>query len=39
MNFLKKLENQILIADGAMGTLLYSFGTDSCFEAIKSITP
>jgi methionine synthase / methylenetetrahydrofolate reductase(NADPH) len=35
MNFLKKLENQILIADGAMGTLLYSFGTDCCFEALN----
>jgi methionine synthase I (cobalamin-dependent)/5,10-methylenetetrahydrofolate reductase len=35
MSFLKKLEHQILIADGAMGTLLYSFGTDCCFEALN----
>ena len=38
MNFLKRMENEILIADGAMGTLLYSFGKDSCLEAIKSFT-
>ncbi len=35
MNFLKKLEKQILIGDGAMGTLLYSFGKDSCFEELN----
>lgn len=35
MSFLKKLEDQILIADGAMGTLLYSYGTDCCFEELN----
>jgi methionine synthase / methylenetetrahydrofolate reductase(NADPH) len=35
MSFLKKLEDQILIADGAMGTLLYSYGTDFCFEELN----
>lgn len=35
MSFLDKLKNEIMIADGAMGTLLYSFGTDSCFEELN----
>ncbi|WP_223591823.1 bifunctional homocysteine S-methyltransferase/methylenetetrahydrofolate reductase [Neobacillus bataviensis] len=35
MSFLEKLKNQILIADGAMGTLLYSFGKDSCLEELN----
>lgn len=35
MSFLEKLKNQILIADGAMGTLLYSYGTDCCFEELN----
>jgi len=35
MNFLKRLENEILIADGAMGTLLYSYGKDSCIEQLN----
>ena len=39
MSFLEKLQGQILIADGAMGTLLYSFGTDSCFEQINLTHP
>lgn len=39
MSFLDKLKQQILIADGAMGTLLYSFGTDSCFEQINLSHP
>jgi homocysteine S-methyltransferase len=39
MNFLQKLENQILIGDGAMGTLLYSFGKDSCAEEINLSHP
>ena len=33
--FLEKLKNQILIGDGAMGTLLYSFGKDSCLEELN----
>jgi len=35
MSLLQKLANQILIADGAMGTLLYSFGKDSCSEELN----
>lgn len=35
MSFLDKLKNEIIIADGAMGTLLYSYGTDSCFEELN----
>ncbi|MGG3564180.1 bifunctional homocysteine S-methyltransferase/methylenetetrahydrofolate reductase [Neobacillus rhizosphaerae] len=35
MSFLEKLKNQILIADGAMGTLLYSYGKDSCLEELN----
>ncbi len=39
MSLLDKLEKQVLIADGAMGTLLYSFGTDSCFEELNLSHP
>jgi len=39
MSFLEKLNNQILIADGAMGTLLYSYGTDCCFEELNLSQP
>lgn len=35
MNLLKRMENEILIADGAMGTLLYSYGKDSCLEQLN----
>ncbi|MBZ9535121.1 bifunctional homocysteine S-methyltransferase/methylenetetrahydrofolate reductase [Cytobacillus oceanisediminis] len=35
MSFLDRLKNEILIADGAMGTLLYSYGKDTCFEALN----
>ncbi|MCQ6276190.1 bifunctional homocysteine S-methyltransferase/methylenetetrahydrofolate reductase [Bacillus sp. V3B] len=35
MNFLKKMEKEILIADGAMGTLLYSYGKDNCLEQLN----
>lgn len=35
MSFLDKMKNEIVIADGAMGTLLYSYGTDSCFENLN----
>lgn len=35
MTLLEKLKHQILIADGAMGTLLYSYGTGSCFEELN----
>ncbi|OLS38449.1 bifunctional homocysteine S-methyltransferase/methylenetetrahydrofolate reductase [Bacillus sp. MRMR6] len=39
MTLLEKLKQQILIADGAMGTLLYSFGKDSCFEELNLSRP
>ncbi|GHH97707.1 bifunctional homocysteine S-methyltransferase/methylenetetrahydrofolate reductase [Neobacillus kokaensis] len=39
MNLLDKLKNEILIADGAMGTLLYSYGTDCCFEELNLSEP
>ncbi|WP_042353827.1 bifunctional homocysteine S-methyltransferase/methylenetetrahydrofolate reductase [Bacillus rubiinfantis] len=39
MNLLEKLTKQILIADGAMGTLLYSYGTGSCFEELNLSHP
>lgn len=39
MSFLEKLKNQILIGDGAMGTLLYSFGKDSCLEELNLSHP
>ncbi|UTL73784.1 bifunctional homocysteine S-methyltransferase/methylenetetrahydrofolate reductase [Bacillus halotolerans] len=32
MGLLEDLKKQVLIGDGAMGTLLYSFGIDRCFE-------
>lgn len=35
MSLLEKMKNEILIADGAMGTLLYSYGIDSCFEQLN----
>lgn len=39
MSFLEKLKTQILIADGAMGTLLYSYGTDYCYEEMNLSQP
>ncbi|WP_210366056.1 bifunctional homocysteine S-methyltransferase/methylenetetrahydrofolate reductase [Bacillus sp. REN3] len=39
MSFLERLQNEILIADGAMGTLLYSFGTGTCFEELNVSHP
>lgn len=39
MGILNDLENQILIADGAMGTLLYSYGIDRCFEELNISSP
>lgn len=35
MSLLKELESNILIGDGAMGTLLYSHGIDQCFEYLN----
>ncbi|MGD7009152.1 bifunctional homocysteine S-methyltransferase/methylenetetrahydrofolate reductase [Metabacillus sp. 84] len=39
MGFLDDLQNQILVADGAMGTLLYSHGIDRCFEELNRSSP
>ncbi|MDR7079097.1 homocysteine S-methyltransferase [Neobacillus niacini] len=39
MTFLEKLKSQILIGDGAMGTLLYTFGKDSCLEELNLSHP
>ena len=35
MSLLSALEERILIGDGAMGTLLYSYGVDRCFEELN----
>lgn len=39
MTLLDKLQNQIVIGDGAMGTLLYSYGVDRCFEELNLTNP
>lgn len=39
MSFLNRLENEILIADGAIGTLLYSYGAGTCFEELNISHP
>lgn len=39
MNFLDRLKNEILIGDGAMGTLLYTYGKDTCFESLNLSHP
>jgi methionine synthase / methylenetetrahydrofolate reductase(NADPH) len=39
MSFLSKLEKQILIGDGAMGTLLFSYGKDICIEELNLSNP
>ncbi|MBT2679468.1 bifunctional homocysteine S-methyltransferase/methylenetetrahydrofolate reductase [Bacillus sp. ISL-35] len=39
MNFLKRMENEILIADGAIGTLLHSYGAGTCFEELNLSQP
>ncbi|MGG3888284.1 bifunctional homocysteine S-methyltransferase/methylenetetrahydrofolate reductase [Metabacillus fastidiosus] len=39
MSFLDELKTKILIADGAMGTLLYSHGVDRCFEELNLSKP
>lgn len=35
MLFLEELKKRILIGDGAMGTMLYSYGKDSCLEELN----
>ncbi|QHN48459.1 bifunctional homocysteine S-methyltransferase/methylenetetrahydrofolate reductase [Geobacillus stearothermophilus] len=39
MGLLDVLKERILIADGAMGTLLYSHGIDRCFEELNLSNP
>jgi methionine synthase / methylenetetrahydrofolate reductase(NADPH) len=36
---IQSLKEKILIADGAMGTLLYSYGVDRCFEELNLSHP
>ncbi|MCA1053669.1 bifunctional homocysteine S-methyltransferase/methylenetetrahydrofolate reductase [Rossellomorea aquimaris] len=36
---IQSLKENILIADGAMGTLLYSYGVDRCFEELNLSHP
>ncbi|MBR7795893.1 bifunctional homocysteine S-methyltransferase/methylenetetrahydrofolate reductase [Agaribacter marinus] len=35
MDLLTELDRRILIGDGAMGSLLYSYGVDHCFEELN----
>ncbi|GIN86079.1 bifunctional homocysteine S-methyltransferase/5,10-methylenetetrahydrofolate reductase [Heyndrickxia sporothermodurans] len=39
MNLLDTLQSSILVADGAMGTLLYSYGKDTCYEEFNLSHP
>lgn len=39
MGLLDELKQRILVADGAMGTLLYSHGVDRCFEELNLSNP
>jgi len=39
MGLLEDLQHHILIADGAAGTLLYSYGVDRCFEELNLSSP
>lgn len=39
MGLLEKLQTQVLTADGAMGTLLYSYGIDYCYEELNVKKP
>ena len=39
MGFLDRLKTEILTADGAMGTLLYSYGIDYCYEELNITNP
>ena len=39
MNLREALNERILIGDGAMGTLLYSYGIDRCFEELNLTHP
>ncbi|WP_339253064.1 bifunctional homocysteine S-methyltransferase/methylenetetrahydrofolate reductase [Sporosarcina sp. FSL W8-0480] len=39
MKLLDRLQNEVLVADGAMGTLLYSYGIDFCYEQLNIEKP
>lgn len=39
MNLRRDLSEKVLIADGAMGTLLYSYGVDRSFEELNLSHP
>ena len=39
MNLIERLEKEILVGDGAMGTLLYEQGIDQCFEELNLSAP
>src|SRR5699024_12868984 len=39
MSLLKDLEKKVLIADGAMGTILYANGVGRCFEELNLTHP
>ncbi|OKL36001.1 bifunctional homocysteine S-methyltransferase/methylenetetrahydrofolate reductase [Domibacillus mangrovi] len=39
MTLLDKLKTDVLTADGAMGTLLYSYGIDFCYEELNTENP
>lgn len=39
MNLVETLQSSILVADGAMGTLLYSYGKDTCYEEFNLSHP
>lgn len=39
MSLMKKLQTNVLTADGAMGTILYSYGIDYCYEELNIEKP
>ncbi|MBM7649537.1 homocysteine S-methyltransferase [Bacillus ectoiniformans] len=39
MNLIDRLKHDTLTADGAMGTLLYSYGIDFCYEELNTERP
>ncbi|OMP68117.1 bifunctional homocysteine S-methyltransferase/methylenetetrahydrofolate reductase [Domibacillus epiphyticus] len=39
MTLLNRLKTDVLTADGAMGTLLYSYGIDFCYEELNTEKP
>ncbi|KMY44290.1 homocysteine methyltransferase [Bacillus sp. FJAT-27916] len=39
MRLLERLKGEILVGDGASGTLLYSFGIDTCYEELNLTNP